>query len=109
MSNAELIERSKRAFQRRGLIDVPELIDALELADKRIAELEADLNEWKRCRDAVLRDLTSAQYKLAVAWEALKILTDLCDTHCKWDRRFDDALDSADEALAQIGGEDAGN
>ena len=72
MSNANLIERLRNfdsEFDSDKILD--EAADALELADKRIAELEADLNEWKRCRDAVLRDLTSAQYKLAVAREEL--------------------------------------
>ena len=99
MSNANLIERLRNfdsEFDSDKILD--EAADALELADKRIAELEADLNEWKRCRDAVLRDLTSAQYKLAVAREEL--------LRCKEIMLHECGIGLVNEVvLAQIGGE----
>ena len=100
MSNADLIERLRNfdsEFDSDKILD--EAADALELEDKRIAELEADLNEWKRCRDAVLRDLTSAQYKLAVAREEL--------LRCKEIMLHECGIGLVNEVvLAQIGGED---
>ena len=97
MSNADLIERLRNAATFGTCL---EAADALELADKRIAELEADLNEWKRCRDAVLRDLTSAQYKLAVAREEL--------LRCKEIMLHECGIGLVNEVvLAQIGGDDA--
>lgn len=114
MSNEKLIEQAREAidnmddFARMAnvvatgpLLVLNSAIDALELADKRIAELEADLNEWKRCRDAVLRDLTSAQYKLAVAREACKDIRRAIEREC-----YAAAYIIVSEALAQIGGED---
>ena len=35
---------------------------------------------------------------------AIEPLAELCDQLCRWDRRFDDALDVVDEAIAIVKG-----
>ena len=97
--------------------------DALEAADKRIAELEAELQ--KRAKQigvacmthdlthslACGRCLTEAERKLAVAREALKETTDVLEILRRGHgvdvgSKCYPAINIAREALAQIGGDD---
>ena len=91
MSSKELIERAQPLYADSDPI-IKELADALELADKRIAELE----------QVNCSRLDEAERKLAVAREALKQIP-----HALGHDFYAAATTIADEALAQIGGEDA--
>lgn len=134
--NAELIERlNEPELYYPGNFDTPrranallsglcqEAADALEAADKRIAELEAELQ--KRAKQigvacmthdlthslACGRCLTEAERKLAVAREALKETTDVLEILRRGHgvdvgSKCYPAINIAREALAQIGGDD---
>jgi hypothetical protein len=152
LGNAELIsdlrERINPAYaDQRGTesYERKQCADALEAADKRIAEeretydrlfeegadkLFAAESEYKAMANlaaAYLRDKQEAERKLDVAQEALKnlflsspIALECNDMHhakkdqheydedCPVLSRYEDALSGAREALAQIGGDDAG-
>ena len=142
MSNAELIERlnikagvmenGERIAWGSDTALMREAADALELADKRIAELEAELErermrlvacgvvamadtpdnakearkmhpdyESAACSDVARRvdECIELRSKLAVAREALKTI--------RWTPQMGELWKIAEEALAQIGGEDA--
>lgn len=104
MSNKELIERLHEAAI-YGPIPCPvcnEAADALEAADKRIAELEAERDEWQRGEACATKAWGDAERKLAVAREALNsIAKNTCCGDCQEAKRV------AQEYLAHIGGEDA--
>ena len=107
--NAELIQRLRThacytAFPK----PISEAADALEAADKRIAELEAAIIGWKADQKENMataveecKRANEAERKLAVARKAIYML--------KRHVPVESALhDQAEEALAQIGGDDAG-
>lgn len=123
MSNAELIERLNKPCGRttghgescsvgwlcRACADKAKAADALAASDKRIAELEELLDErhedYRRERDrlneensAVLECLKEAERKLSVAREVLKTI--------RWTPQMGELWKIAEEALAQIGGEE---
>jgi hypothetical protein len=54
-----------------------------------------------KAEDCTLRVLREQRDELLAA---LTALVALCDEHCRWDRRFDDALDAADEAVTNAKG-----
>ena len=89
MTNADLIERLRNAATFGTCL---EAADAIAAADKRIAELE----------QVNCSRLDEAERKLAVAREALKQIP-----HALGHDFYAAATTIADEALAQIGGEDA--
>lgn len=105
MSNEKLIEQAREAidnmddFARMAnvvatgpLLVLNSAIDALELADKRIAELE----KYGRVQDPLADRIAELEHKLSVAREALKYAAnELAD--------FGVTLGSVEEALAQIG------
>ena len=100
MSNANLIERLRNfdsEFDSDKILD--EAADALELEDKRIAE-EREQHDIMMERGA--EKLAEAERKLDVAREALKQIP-----HALGHDFYAAATTIADEALAQIGGEDA--
>lgn len=122
MSNVELIERLNRPFVMSMFANSGDLYKAsererheaaaaIELADKRMAELE----KYGRVQDPLADQIAELERKLAVAREALKKAE---HTHECGSRRWkegDEWLDESKcnccigEALAQIGGEDAGD
>ena len=105
MSNAELIERLNKPCGRTtghgescsvgwlcgACADKAKAADALELADKRIAELE----------QVNCSRLDEAERKLAVAREACKDIRRAIEREC-----YAAAYIIVSEALAQIGGEE---
>ena len=99
MSNADLIERLRNAATFGTCL---EAADALELADKRIAELEKEAQfNFEQYQDAG-RLLCEANEKLAVARKACKDIRRAIEREC-----YAAAYIIVSEALAQIGGEDA--
>lgn len=91
--NAALIER----LRHNPAIELfAEAADALEAADKRIAE---ERETYDRLLEEGANKLHEAKRKLAVAREALE---DLCD----WDGDLV-LKDFCEDALAQLGGDDA--
>ena len=112
MSNAELIERLNKPCGRTtghgescsvgwlcgACADKAKAADALELADKRIAELEAKIDEAYKKGYATGEE--EAEHKLAVAREEL--------LRCKRIMLHECGIGLVNEVvLAQIGGEDA--
>ena len=98
MSNADLIERLRNAATFGTCL---EAADALELADKRIAELEKEAQfNFEQYQDAG-RLLCEANEKLAVAREACKDIRRAIEREC-----YAAAYIIVSEALAQIGGEE---
>ena len=98
MINADLIERLRNAATFGTCL---EAADALELADKRIAELEKEAQfNFEQYQDAG-RLLCEANEKLAVAREACKDIRRAIEREC-----YAAAYIIVSEALAQIGGED---
>lgn len=109
MSSKELIERLNKPCGRTtghgescsvgwlcgACADKAKAADALELADKRIAELE----KYGRVQDPLADRIAELERKLAVAREALKTI--------RWTPQMGELWKIAEEALAQIGGEDA--
>ena len=112
MSNAELIERLNKPCGRTtghgescsvgwlcgACADKAKAADALELADKRIAE-EREQHDIMMERGA--EKLAEAERKLAVAREACKDIRRAIEREC-----YAAAYIIVSEALAQIGGED---
>ena len=114
MSNADLIERAQPLYADSDPI-IKELADALELADKRIAELAKFHAELHVEHGKAKIRIGELERKLAVAREALKKAghTNECRARCC--KGGDEWIDETKcdccigEALAQIGGEDAGS
>ena len=116
MSNAELIERLNKPCGRTtghgescsvgwlcgACADKAKAADALELADKRIAELAKFHAELHVEHGKAKIRIGELERKLAVAREALKQIP-----HALGHDFYAAATTIADEALAQIGGEDA--
>ena len=101
MTREELIERlRKHACYTAFPKPVSEAADALELADKRIAELERKIDEAYKKGYATGEE--EAERKLAVAREACKDIRRAIEREC-----YAAAYIIVSEALAQIGGEDA--
>lgn len=122
MSNAELIERLNKPCGRTtghgescsvgwlcgACADKAKAADALELADKRIAELE----KYGRVQDPLADRIAELEHKLSVAREALsamwlhyKQLVDSGDAG-NWTPEDEPVCKQAIEALAQIGGDE---
>ena len=90
--------------------------DALEAADKRIVELEAERDEWQRGEGCATKAWGEAERKLAVAREALACIASWARTQYKAQSKGGHAtfdmmtlkgqVAAIEEALAQIGGED---
>ena len=113
MSNAELIERLNKPCGRTtghgescsvgwlcgACADKAKAADALELADKRIAELEAKIDEAYKKGYATGEE--EAERKLAVARGACKDIRRAIEREC-----YAAAYIIVSEALAQIGGEE---
>ena len=112
MSNADLIEQAREAidnmddFARMAnvvatgpLLVLNRSIDALEAADKRIAELAKFHAELHVEHGKAKIRIGELERKLAVAREALKTI--------RWTPQMGELWKIAEEALAQIGGEDA--
>lgn len=97
MNNADLIERLRR--NPRGCVFELEhtVADALAAADKQIAELEAERDEWQRGEGCAMKAWGKAECKLAIARDAM---TKAAYLECNGVIRV---------ALAQIGGDDAGD
>ena len=92
MSNADLIERLRNAATFGTCL---EAADALELADKRIAELE----KYGRVQDPLADRIAELEHKLSVAREEL--------LRCKEIMLHECGIGLVNEVvLAQIGGED---
>ena len=104
MSNADLIKRLlHKASCNAGFdegAEYAEIADALAAADKRMAELEAERDEWQRGEGCATKAWGEAERKLAVAVDALKTVVIMPKSH--------EAHRRATQALAQIGGEDHG-
>ena len=122
MSNAELIERLNKPCGRTtghgescsvgwlcgACSEKAKAADALELADKRIAELE----KYGRVQDPLADRIAELEHKLSVAREALsamwlhyKQLVDSGDAG-NWTPEDEPVCKQAIEALAQIGGDE---
>lgn len=109
--NAELIQRLR---YERDDDERYEAADALEAADKRIAELEAAMVGWRADQKENIataveecKRANEAERKLDVAREALSaMLTHMGMDEDEWNKP---TFDQAREALAQIGGDDAGS
>ena len=99
-ANAELIQRLRtHAYYTAFPKPISEAADALEAADKRIAELERKYLDSVEVNTALQHGLYEKERKLAVAREAMKLASDQarkCDSvPCR---------STLLEALAQIGG-----
>ena len=100
MSNADLIERLNNYINNTDdCVLRKEAADAIELADKRIAELAKFHAELHVEHGKAKIRIGELERKLAVAREVLKTI--------RWTPQMGELWKIAEEALAQIGGEDA--
>lgn len=107
MSNKELIERVIHINDRKAAVEwISDAMSALEAADKRIAELEAERDERPSAADygELNERFNAVEHKLSVAREALKSAYNTATDHD--DREpFDWAVycEMLYQTLAQIG------
>ena len=113
MSNKELIERLCNpvtpTIYGQDVLTMREAAHALELADKRIAELEAERNDFHMgYRMKCDKETKELERRLAVAREALTNIYQQTQEGAIHALATEALIAIRQDALAQIGGDDAG-